>query len=261
MKILALSIATFASATTLFAAAHFTGTYSQNFDTLAQTGTSNPWVNDTTISGWHLYRSGSPVQAVTSYRAGTGSGTTAGFYSFGAANATDRALGGIGSSTLSGWIAASFLNSSLETFGSFNVLWNGEQWRNSMAAAQTMTFEYGFGNSFDNISWIAPGGAFNWTTPVTGGTSAQSGIGNGAGRVNDVGGTISGLTWLPGQSLWLRWAEIDDSGNDHALAIDDFRLNATPARSTASVPEAGRTVTLLMVGLAALFCSGLSRRR
>jgi hypothetical protein len=35
-------------------------TYSQNFDTLAQTGTNITWSNDSTIPGWYLFRQPSP---------------------------------------------------------------------------------------------------------------------------------------------------------------------------------------------------------
>jgi hypothetical protein len=35
---------------------------------------------------------------------------------------------------------------------------------------------------------------------------------------------LAGLDWQAGQTLWLRWIERNDSGNDHALAIDNFSL-------------------------------------
>ena len=31
-------------------------TYTQNFDSLASSGTEHEWVNDATVKGWHLYR-------------------------------------------------------------------------------------------------------------------------------------------------------------------------------------------------------------
>src|SRR5436853_4417091 len=66
----------------------------ENFDTLAQTGTSNTWTDNTTIPGWYSTR--------TVYIGGTGSITNGGLYSFGVAGTnpvTDRALGSIGSSS------------------------------------------------------------------------------------------------------------------------------------------------------------------
>jgi hypothetical protein len=64
------------------------------------------------------------------------------------------------------------------------------------------------------------------------------------------GGTIM-TTWLPGETLWLRWVDLNNTGNDHGLAIDDFRLSVT------AIPEPG-TTALLLAGLAAV---GLVARR
>ena len=76
-------------------------TVSQNFDSLATTGTANTWANDVTLTGWHLFRqpAGTPV-ALTTYSTGTGSSNAGNFYSFGPAANSDRALGGLGSAGL-----------------------------------------------------------------------------------------------------------------------------------------------------------------
>ena len=42
--------------------------YTQNFDTLANTGTANAWADDNTLAGWYSTR--------TTYRADTGSSNT-----------------------------------------------------------------------------------------------------------------------------------------------------------------------------------------
>ena len=70
------------------------GTYTQNFDSLANSGTA-AWANDSTLPGWYLGTDATPT--VATYLVGTGSGTTGAFYSFGSSSATDRALGGLGS--------------------------------------------------------------------------------------------------------------------------------------------------------------------
>jgi hypothetical protein len=87
-----------------------------------------------------------------------------------------------------------------------------------------MVLEYGFGSSFTTVaSWTAPGGSFDWSSPVVGSTAAMV-DGNAAGLLADRGGVLAGLDWQAGQTLWLRWIERNDSGNDHALAIDNFSL-------------------------------------
>ena len=218
------------------------GSTAQNFDTLASSGTGNPFTNDTTLTpgdstldGWSLFNhSGLPIGA---YNAGSGTSTTGSFYSFGK-DASDRALGGLGSGgtyfgspasgSVAGFIAFAATNNSTSTLTSFTLGFNGEQWRNSNASPQTMTLEYGFGATFDAVTWTAPGGKFDWSSPVVGGT-VGSVDGNNAGLVRDQGGTINGLSWGNGQTLWLRWVELNDAGNDHALAIDNFALSWTGA--------------------------------
>jgi len=76
----------------------FTGSYGQNFDALGSSGASNPWSNDQTLLGWHLFRqpAASPV-AITSYNADTGAANSGSFLSYGSSASSDRALGGLAS--------------------------------------------------------------------------------------------------------------------------------------------------------------------
>ena len=60
--------------------------YTQNFDTLALSGTSS-----TVPTGWDFLEAG--ANANTTYTAGTGSSNTGDSYSFGLAASTDRAFG------------------------------------------------------------------------------------------------------------------------------------------------------------------------
>ena len=64
----------------------------ENFDTLASTGTGITWTDNSTIPGWYSTR--------TTYNSGTGSSNTGALYSFGVGGTnpvTDRALGSVGS--------------------------------------------------------------------------------------------------------------------------------------------------------------------
>src|SRR5215468_6479463 len=64
----------------------------ENFDSLAQTGTNIAWTDNTTIPGWYSTRA--------TYNSGTGSSNTGALYSFGVAGTnpvTDRALGSVAS--------------------------------------------------------------------------------------------------------------------------------------------------------------------
>ncbi|MFT3685851.1 MAG: hypothetical protein QM783_13170 [Phycisphaerales bacterium] len=194
--------------------------------------------------------------AITTYNAAPGSNTTGSFYSFGAASSNERAFGAIGSGgtyygsqangAVCGWIAVSLTNGTADTLTDVTIGFDGEQWRDGGSsgvtpAAQTMVLEYGFGATFGAVTaWTAPGGAFNWSSPVITNTGGGAMVdGNDAGRVAGRGGTISNLAWEPGQTMWVRWVEVNDAGNDHGLAIDNFSFSATPTPGAAAVLSFG----------------------
>lgn len=238
-----------------------TGTYTQNFDAL----TTTSWENGVTLEGWYLYRAPAPGSAVSTIALSAGP-SSGGFYSMGAAGSSDRALGGVGSSSFSGWIAVGFSNNSGFDVDDITVSWAGEQWRKSRnASAHTMVFEYGFGGAFDSVgSWTRPGDTFDWISPVTGDSDPVSGIGNGDGRVAGVGGGLADFNWLAGSTLWLRWLEVDDVGNDHALAIDDFSLTwraPNPGGNGTSVPDAGSSLALFGLAIGGLCFLGRRFKR
>lgn len=236
----------------------FVSSYSQNFDSLsATTATSVPWSNDSTIPGWSLFRQPAPGTAITGYAVSSGGTNTGSFFSFG--TTPERALGGQGSggtyfgspasAAVAGWITVGLENDSGATINAVNLSFNGEQWRNGgNTSAQTMVLEYGFGVTFETVAaWTAPGGTFNWASPVVGATAVAV-DGNTAGRVTAVGGTLNSLNWAADQTLWIRWIEVNDTGSDHGLAIDDFSLSlvsgppaVTLSVSTNAASEAGAT--------------------
>ncbi len=239
-------------------------TYSQTFDSLPISGTSLTWTNDSTLAGWNLFNS--TGAAITTYSADNGDSNAGGFKSFGAS--TDRALGGIGAGTnyfgnpapsaVAGWIAVSFANSTGSALSGFDLSFDGEQWRNGGGTNpnQTMALQYGIGATFAGVStWTAPGGNFDWTSPV-GTSTAAVGDGNVAGRVAGRGGSVS-LDWTAESTLWIRWVENNDASFDHALAIDNliFSVNAPSNSNSVPVPS---SIALLLAGVWGL---GWAKRR
>ena len=226
-------------------------TYSQTFDTLASTG-STAFINDTTLLGWSLFRTAGTSLAVT---AGTGSSNAGGFYSFGSAGSTERALGSVASgSTGTLNYALSLTNNSGALINSFTLGFDGEQWRNGgVAATHTLTLQYGFGASYAAVtSWLSPGTGFDFSS-VVGTTTAAPIDGNVTGRVAGLGGTVA-TNWAVGDTLWIRWTDVDNTGGDHGLAIDNINLSVTAA----AVPEPG-TYALMLAGLGAV--GFIARRR
>ena len=241
--------------------------YTQNFDALAASVFPSPtsvWTNDSTLPGWSLFQRTGNGTASTTYNADNGGSNTGSFYSYGTTGSTERALGATGaggayfgspaSGGIAGWMAVSFSNGTGGSLDGFQVSWDGEQWRNGgNASAQTMVFEYGFGDNFTGVSsWFAPGLNFNFAS-VANSTTAAAVEGNTTGLAAGRGGSVSSLSWAVTDTLWLRWVEKNDAGNDHGLAIDNFSFTAS--RASASVPEGGTTLTMLglsFTGLAVL---------
>lgn len=242
-------------------AINFNGSYSQTFDSLLSSGTGNAWSNDVTIPGWFLFRQPVPGTDITAYNANNGSSTTGSFYSYGDTDASDRALGGLGSGgayfgspatgAIAGWIAFAATNTTGTTLNQADLAFNGEQWRNGgNITPQTIVLEYGFGSTFDSVTtWTAPGGSFDSTSPVA---TATAGVvdGNGAGLIAGRGGTLSNLGWNSGDTLWIRWVERNDAASDHGLAIDNISLTTgtTPPPTTTLVTIAATDATAAEAG-------------
>jgi hypothetical protein len=241
----------------------FQGAYFQNFDSLPTTGTNHTWTNDFTLPGWSLFHQPEPGTKISVYDANHGSNNKGSFYSYGLINDSDRALGGLGSGsayfgspgtgTLAGWIAFAAQNTTGLTLNHITLKFDGEQWRNGgNTTPQSLVLEYGLGETFDTVSsWNAPGGNFNFTSPLAT-TTAGAVNGNIEGSVPNLGGTLNDLIWNNHQTLWIRWIKLNDVGNDHGLAIDNFSLvwysaMITELDGSTNVTEGGATDTYTVV--------------
>ena len=240
-------------------------TYSENFDSLTTSTTAVAWANDSTLPGFSLLAS--TGTAVPTIAADTGASNAGTFRSFGASGSSERALGGVASGgayfgsppsgQVAGWIVVAFRNDSGGALDGFTLAFAGEQWRNGgNASPQTMVLEYGFGSSYAAVtSWSVPGGGFDFTSPVVG-TTAAAVDGNGAGRVAGLGGSVTGAAWAAGNSLFIRWVERNDVGNDHGLAIDDLSFSVIAS----AVPEPGAWALLLAGAGVLAFVARRARR-
>lgn len=273
-KLLALSLVTLCFPALASAQISYTtpgSSYTQDFNTLIQNLANQPWTNNSTLTGWWLYRQPAPGTDITTYNAGNGSSNTGNFYSFGASTTdSDRSLGGVASGgtyfgspasgAVAGWIAVSLTNNTGESLSSLTVNYNGEQWRDGGATtpnAQTMVMEYGFGASFTTVaSWTPAGASFNFTSPVFVNTSTGAAVdGNAAGLVAGLGGTIN-TTWNNGDTLWIRFIENNDAGNDHGLSLDNFSFTGL----SAAVPEP-TSFALIGITLMGIGASLVQKRR
>src|SRR5436309_8375887 len=136
----------------------------ENFDTLASTGTGLIWTDNSTIPGWYSNR--------TTYNSGTGSSNTGALYSFGIAGTnpvTDRALGSVASgTTLTIYQAVRLTNNTGTTITSLAISYVGEQWRNGgNTAAHSLTFQYQVANAGVITGANAPTTGWTTSAPLT----------------------------------------------------------------------------------------------
>ena len=213
----------------------------QNFDTLANTGTP-AWADDSTLTGWHA-QFGTTTNPTT-YLPGTGSVNTGALYSFGSASSTDRALGSVGStSTTDVYWAIKLTNNTGGTITSLGVSFTGEQWRAGgctlpcTPAAQTVDFQYQVANAGVITDGNSPTAGWldydplDFTSPTLGSSTAAALDGNAATNRTSLSSTIS-VTVTAGQDVWLRWKDINHPSNDHGLSIDDFSVTANGVTGT-----------------------------
>lgn len=227
--------------------------YTQDFNTLANTGTSS-----TVPAGWAFSESG--TSANTTYTAGTGSGNTGDTYSFGATGNTERAFGGLLSGNLVPTIGACFTNNTGSSVTSLAISYTGEQWRlgASGRGADRIDFQYSTNaTSLTTGTWTDVD-ALDFSSPITTGTVGAL-DGNAAANRTSINFTISNLNIASGTTFFIRWNDFNVSNADDGLAVDDFSLTpmggggGTPALSVNNVTVAegnsGTTAATFTVSL------------
>jgi uncharacterized protein len=193
--------------------------FTQNFDTLANSGSSLALPTD-----WIISESG--TAANSTYTAGTGSSTTGDSYSFGATGSTERALGTLQSGSLVSTIGTSYTNNTGSTITSLLLSYFGEQWRLGTAGrVDRLDFQISFdATSLTTGTWTNVD-ALDFTAPVTSGATGAL-DGNSPANRTAISSTITSLTIADGTTFWIRWVDLNATGSDDGLAIDDFSLTA-----------------------------------
>ena len=139
---------------------------------------------------------------------------------------------------------------------SLTFAYDGEQWRAGTAASDILNFQYSLdATQVNNGSWTDIN-SLDFAALVLSGNTALNG--NLAANRASLTGTAAGLAIAPGQRFGFRWVDVDVTGSDHGLAVDNFRLSATLAQ-TAAVPEPG-TWAMMILGFGVVGAS-LRRRR
>lgn len=228
------------------------GSHSQLFDGLPTSGSAT-WTDNSTIANWYSQRTGTGTTVV----ADAGTGTGGNLYSYGTGTVAERALGALGSgNATAGSFAHGVLlrNTSGAPITDIKVTYTLEQWRNSAAAAQTITFWYKTSSS--PISSLTPNNNTGWTqvsglslsSPITGGTAGALDGNASANRVTASSVSIPSLNLSNNDYIMLKWEDPDNTGNDHGLSIDDVSISWTISSSCTppTTPPSGFSATNIM---------------
>jgi predicted extracellular nuclease len=195
----------------------------ENFNTLATAGTTNTALPN----GFSLTESGGGARDNEQYAADTGSSNTGDTYSYGASGDPERALGGLRSGTLIPIFGATFTNNTGTAITNLAISYTGEQWRLGTADRGPDRLDFQISTDATSIStgtWTDVN-ALDFSGPVT---TAPVGARNGNAAENRVAisSTLAGLNIPNGATFLIRWLDLDVTGADDGLAIDDFSITA-----------------------------------
>ncbi len=195
-------------------------TFTQDFNTLSTTGTSG-----SLPAGWAFLETGTNANLL--YSASNGVLNSGDTYSFGATDATDRAFGTLLSGSVTSTIGASFINNSGATITSLDISYTGEQWRiGTLARADRLDFQYSLDATTLGNGTFTDVNTLDFNSPnSTGPIGALDG--NATANRTAVTATIAGLNIAPGATFWIRWLDVNATGADDGLGVDDFSITAS----------------------------------
>ncbi len=202
-------------------------------------------------TGWDGVKLGGTGTTNMNFNVDAGGNNAGAIYSYGAAGSGERALGSIGSGTNIPGFGVELVNNTGAPLTSVTISYIGEVWRSSTSTQNVLSFAYLTGPSgsatYLSDAAATPVAALNLIgqPPVAANGAVD---GNLPGNQTNPNATINGINVPVGQSLYLRWQDANDVGNDAGLAVDNFQL-------TVNVPEpAGAllaTIATLTLGLCA----------
>jgi hypothetical protein len=212
--------------------------YIQYFDSIYAAG-SVP-ANNTVVagsvlpSGWLFLEALS--NANTTLRVHNGTGSTGDTYLAGPTSSIDRALGGLSSGSLTTHFGVKIVNTTGTTLSQFTLTYRGEQWKDGGSSASIPnadSFSYGFNTGGLTSGTYTKVSSLDFLALVSNISTDVSLDGNDGANRRLLSSTVTGITWLAGDTLYLRWQDVNDLGNDDILAIDSVVFSA----AASSVPS------------------------
>ena len=234
------------------------GSYSQTFDGAFLSSSDYSLIDNAAPNlGWYAFRTtGNAVPNI--FDAEAGSDNTGEFNNYGPAGNLERAMGSVasnGTDTL--YYGLRIQNNTGILCRSVRVTYTGEQWRDASNTPQTLEFSYqvsagpitsltaGTFIDFDALDFVSP-------------TNSNSGALDGNAAANRTLRDQAIFIDIPiGGEIMLRWADVNNAGNDHGLSIDDLTFTLfIPSAAGASVSGRALTSDGVAIGNAVITLSG-----
>jgi len=214
-----------------------TSTYTQNFDGLGTAGGSatggSLGLFNSNLNGWYFLETGSGAN--TAFTAGTGSGTSGDTYSVGTAGGTDRSLGSLQSGTVVPSFGFWFQNNTGSTISGIDLSYKGETWRIA-ATGRSDALNFSTSTSATTLgagTWTGVS-SLNYVNTSAAATASASKL-----QSSTISGNLGALSLANGSRMFLRWTDVNPTGSDDLLAINDFSLSASLLQSAASYTWTG----------------------
>ena len=194
--------------------------------------TAGSTTNTALPTGWYISETGGGARDNEQYAVDTGGSNTGDIFSYGSAASTDRALGQLRSGTLISVYRRCLHQQHWRRDRIAQITYDGEQWRfgavRAAAPKESTSRSASTRPRLDNGTWIDVN-ALDFNPTVNTGTTGALDGNAAANRVAGITSTIAGLNIAAGATFWIRWIDVDATGADDGLAIDNFSITATAA--------------------------------
>jgi hypothetical protein len=202
------------------------GIYTQDFNAL-ESGVI--YRNYTTMpAGWVVSKGSYVWTTVTN-----GYSNNYGTYCFSSsASDPDKSIGLVIGSTGPAYLGARFRNATGVTLTAFSLSYFAEQWAKGAVTSSDQVIPFAY--SLDATS-LTSGTYVSATALDMHSINDGDGVfaalnGNAISNRQFISSTVSGISWLPDQDLWIRWSGVSHLpfNSNHALAVDDLSFSAVP---------------------------------
>jgi len=214
-------------------------TYTQDFNsmgstnqTIAGTGALNAQGVINGLDGlWQAARIAGTSTTALSAISNDGSSNAGGIFNYAQPNTDpDRALGSVASGGTAAAFGVAIVNNSGITLDTITIMFDAMMFRSSTAVVNRLLFAYGFssGTATGSDFLSSTGMVADAQGDVVGGAPVASNAAVNPATSTLVSFSLTNIVWADGVTLFLRWSDFNDAGNDAGLAVDNFSLSAIP---------------------------------